>query len=794
MKILKKAVSIAICATMLLQVYGIAGSMQVSAELNYSAEIKNGDFEAPQTNSLTNFLSENTEGICWKTTASDKKIELVRPSMDLKTSVSEYNTAAVPSGEQFAELDANEISTLYQDILSCEGESLYWGLNHRGRKGTDTMAVVISEAQKDYTTSKNSYSIDGYSLAVKWLYKNIQNVLPDEENIYTIYSKKFDLNMTENNSKNYFSLEKTDKKSIELKICLIADNNDSWSRHYGKYVVPDNTADNTINSKIIRLAFVSVYSASTRNSVGNMIDDVTFSAELPKEPTPSPVFDEENSLITNLNSNSEYIFIHEGTEKVIKTDENGNVPVEEEWKNDKIDVVKPGQNFDEFSTLDSDPANVDIVYNYSVKIVYADDSEKTDGANFSIDNNGQITDKLTSYAKAKEGDTVTVKLPYGYLGDIKAEKLSGTTVHLSNKSFKMPADDVIITVKLYDEKVMGSFKYFTEYSFSEPWGLNLYTYGNGATPTNTSAYILKSKDVIPQITSDYVMEYGSKYVCEKPRNLAGKDLVGCFYYNDIYTYELEYHIYVVFTVTDENGVVTYSKVKDRQMSEFMETTIEKNASNVYAETKPAQATQLCKSIMDFYDTVIQTISAQGAIEPGFLPNGREVRYSSLKDVTSISTDNSLFSGAKQNLRVIEPWGLELSCKADVTNAEDYGVIAFNCKYNNLTTTNYNRNNIPSVEYLLGRKDTNVFSYKNGNVDYQNGEIKATFTDEVFICTLDSDVIFAFFVRYADGTIVFNTPKYVNIYDLTVSASQTSDDAPLFKAMIDLYKKELEYHG
>lgn len=794
MKILKKAISLAICATMLLQIYGIAGTMQVSAQTDYEVEIKNGDFETPKTNSLTNFLSEDTQGIYWKTTASDKKIELVRPVMDLKTSLSEYKTTSVPSGKQFAELDANEISTLYQDILSCEGESLYWGLNHRGRTGMDTMAVVIGEAQKDYTKSKNSKSIDGYSLAVKWLYKNIDNVKPNEENSYTIYSKKFDLNMTEKNINDYFSLNETNDKSIELKIFIIADNNLSWSSHYGKYVVPDNTSDNNINSKIIRLAFVSVYSASTKNSVGNMIDDVTFSAELPKESTPSPVFDEENSLITNLNPNTKYIFEHNGRKQSITTDENGNVPVKDEWKNDSINVIKPAQNFNQFSTLQSDPANVNIEYNYSVKLVYTKDSERTNGANFSIESNGQTTEKLTSYSKAKEGDLVTVKMPYGYLGDIEVETSDKTTMNILGKSFEMPAEDVTITVRLYDEKVMGSFKYFTEYSFSEPWGLNLYTYGNGATPTNTSVYILKSKDVVPQITSDYVMEYGSKYVCEKTRSLAGKDLVGCFYYNDIYTYELEYHIYTVFTVTDKDGVVTYSKVKDRQMSEFMQTTIDKNASNVFAETKPEQAVNLCKSIKNLYDNVIQTISSQGVVEPGFLQKGREVRYSSLKDVTKVSTDDSLFSGSKQSLRYIEPWGLELACKADVSGAEDYGVIAFNCRYNNLTTTLYNRNNIPNVEYLLGRKNTNVFSYKNGNVDYQNGEITATFTDEVYVSTLDSDVIFAFFVRYADGTIVFNTPKYVNIYDLTVSASQTSDDAPLFMAMIDLYKKELEYHG
>lgn len=70
----------------------------------------------------------------WLTTASDHKIELWQSG-----------THSVPAadGAQFAELNAYEVSTLYQDLPTTPGTKLYWRLYHRGRQGDDTMALDI---------------------------------------------------------------------------------------------------------------------------------------------------------------------------------------------------------------------------------------------------------------------------------------------------------------------------------------------------------------------------------------------------------------------------------------------------------------------------------------------------------------------------------------------------------------------------------------------------------------------------------------------------------------------------
>lgn len=70
----------------------------------------------------------------WLTTASDRKIELWH---------SGFQGVPAAEGAQFAELNANEVSTLYQDLPTTPGTKLYWRLYHRGRQGDDTMALDI---------------------------------------------------------------------------------------------------------------------------------------------------------------------------------------------------------------------------------------------------------------------------------------------------------------------------------------------------------------------------------------------------------------------------------------------------------------------------------------------------------------------------------------------------------------------------------------------------------------------------------------------------------------------------
>ncbi|MEU4421778.1 hypothetical protein AB0F81_14225, partial [Actinoplanes sp. NPDC024001] len=99
----------------------------------------NGDFETPVVN-VTDatkgayVITAQTNVPGWQTTATDKKIEIWRQP---------FNQVYAASGTQHAELNANQVSTLYQDVATTGGQTLRWELKHRGRAGIDTMALLI---------------------------------------------------------------------------------------------------------------------------------------------------------------------------------------------------------------------------------------------------------------------------------------------------------------------------------------------------------------------------------------------------------------------------------------------------------------------------------------------------------------------------------------------------------------------------------------------------------------------------------------------------------------------------
>ncbi|WP_329429911.1 Ig-like domain-containing protein [Streptosporangium sp. NBC_01495] len=96
----------------------------------------NGSFEAPPVATIDWSISDASvnPGVGWRTTATDNKLEFWRGG-----------ASGVPAadGQQFAELNATQVSTLYQDVPTVPGTPMTWSLYHRGRLGTDVMRVLI---------------------------------------------------------------------------------------------------------------------------------------------------------------------------------------------------------------------------------------------------------------------------------------------------------------------------------------------------------------------------------------------------------------------------------------------------------------------------------------------------------------------------------------------------------------------------------------------------------------------------------------------------------------------------
>lgn len=211
----------------------VSGTVETSTQkIEYYDELQNGGFENPDitpyvsgSNPYYQFKNGSEPRLHWLTTglgtgnARNRDIEIVRPSLNPSFTNTHYKTSSAYEGEQFAEINAEAFGALYQDVLTEPGSTLYWSLVHRGRQGADTMYVVIAD-DSDINISE-----------------------PSEVNEEYIQSR-------------------------------IKTGNTSWNRISGEYVVPEG-------QYITRFYFVAVETHNGVKSVGNLVDDVTFSCQKP---------------------------------------------------------------------------------------------------------------------------------------------------------------------------------------------------------------------------------------------------------------------------------------------------------------------------------------------------------------------------------------------------------------------------------------------------------------------------------------------------------------------------------
>lgn len=265
----------------------------------------------------------------WNTTAEENKVELFNKTSTAHMSASDSAKNYIPDGTYAAELNADEPGSLYQVVNTMPSSTYFWGLDHRGRSGTDTMALVIGPSQElrpsknsgstnsetTSSTTKKDYGKDQFMQMVEWAksqekikllsdysdasgnygsntnYKGLQNI--------TVYSKPFGLNGSFKSSDELspFSLVPTDEHTEEWHIWIMTSGSGDWSS-YGS-----NDEENGINiygninsSDMEKLkqffyrvpagqtesmfAFVPIDTAhqhrGNKTTLGNLLDNVNF--------------------------------------------------------------------------------------------------------------------------------------------------------------------------------------------------------------------------------------------------------------------------------------------------------------------------------------------------------------------------------------------------------------------------------------------------------------------------------------------------------------------------------------
>lgn len=252
--------------------------------------IKNGSFEQPEFDDKPSpqWVPEPT--FDWKTTASDHLIEFGSTRKYGTVPHIVGNPNLQDSGYQFAELNADEESTLYQYAKTVGGNVYEWGLSHRGRMGVDQMAVIIGPKQNVDPAKPSEDGRDQFMRMTDWVRQHASNLnvgIPRTgcTQKITVYSKKFAAKGGfQNDIGDAFSASPSDVYTEKWNVWIIGTSNTAWG-NYGtkssayaagnlayscRYAVPDGQTKTVF-------AFCSYSAATSDKTLGNLIDNIHFS-------------------------------------------------------------------------------------------------------------------------------------------------------------------------------------------------------------------------------------------------------------------------------------------------------------------------------------------------------------------------------------------------------------------------------------------------------------------------------------------------------------------------------------
>lgn len=248
--------------------------------------IKNGSFEEPAFHDKNSPQWPANNVPDWDTTASDKLIEFGSRRNGKNAPQLTGVDKTIPDGSQFAELNADEESTLYQYAETVGGNVYEWGLSHRGRDGVDQMAVIIGPKQNFDPAKPSEDGRDQFMRMTDWVSQHASGMadMGCTQKI-TVYSKKFAANGEfQNDIGDAFSASPSDVYTEKWNVWIIGTNNNAWG-NYGtnssdyaegklayscRYAVPDGQTKTVF-------AFCSYSAATSDKTLGNLIDNIHFS-------------------------------------------------------------------------------------------------------------------------------------------------------------------------------------------------------------------------------------------------------------------------------------------------------------------------------------------------------------------------------------------------------------------------------------------------------------------------------------------------------------------------------------
>ena len=194
---------------------------------------------------------------------------------------------AAYEGAQFAELNCEASGALYQDVLTKDGTALNYWLSHRARGKSDTYTYKANWwSNPEYYPGANVKQYDTMYLIMMPTKTAIEKDLTTQDKLKN-YLQGLGVSYSQTASE-----EKNDvvynNVNDGIKILRITSSNQKWH-----YILATN--DYIPTSSLTRFFFMAGTTASGDPTVGNFLDNVGFSQQLP------PVADDEYSIEINKN-------------------------------------------------------------------------------------------------------------------------------------------------------------------------------------------------------------------------------------------------------------------------------------------------------------------------------------------------------------------------------------------------------------------------------------------------------------------------------------------------------------
>ena len=407
-----------------------------------------------------------------------------------------------------------------------------------------------------------------------------------------------------------------------------------------------------------------------------------------------------------------------------------------------------------------------------------------------------------------------------YKFDIGDASLVTSTVDLENLDAgyiynAAVGNNVRIPLTLDQEDAVESYQWgqSVQVGLIEPWFLKanaIVHFGDENNPINYNslkdygAYFVRESELgrkdadQDNITIDEILSSPGVVKCSKLQNSAGIDgnMLTATYNKDLYTYEMDDSIFVLFYIEDATGI-HYAPIRERNIKSLVAERKDDTVNFTNAlERNVYSAMDTLKNDLDAYRRQYENLEQLPAHDAPTLAS-----YTSENGAFTAETNFDYKFENSVQLVLVEPWGLKFNSKVsqksnnsklDYDTALEYGAIVF------YDTENTVKNGMTKDE-LMSKQDAYVFSSKSGDA-YEDGHfISAIYNKGIYTYQLDSNAYVMFYVKDANG-YHYSDVKVRNAYDLAKERAEDTVHFPnekeraVYASMVDMYDAITKYRN